>query len=263
MNTARSQRSPLNAAAPSGITVTEIERQVEALRSNWPCDAELRELALLFAILKQGSNQTKLKRFTGYDSQFIHQMLDELRHHGKLFTGTLTAQFVLSQLPGSEDLIEQITGARPVAPVRIQPAFIPTSSKAPFRASDAPKQPSPTAFVDDLSYRLLEENVMSNASTSNGAIQPSETGSVACTRDANCTKPNKHLGKCATKATRQARPATQAKTAARVTTATEGATFQFTVFCKVDGEEYRAEGASHAKLQSALATIDRMLGGMS
>lgn len=252
------KRAPL-ARDESAINITEIERQVEALRAHWPEGAQLRELAMLFAILKEGSSTIKLKWFTKYDDHFIRFFVEELRQHGKLFTGTLTAQFILSQLPGSEPLIEAITGVRPVKPstmpIAIAAAVAPPIHEEPIQ----------------------QELNMSTKPTESGPVQPvePETASAQCLRDSRCTKPGNHLGRCATgkaaKAKRRqvavkaARPAPAAKTvslpAAKPAVAVAASTFHFTVFCKVDGEEYRAEGASHVKLQSAMATVDRMLGG--
>lgn len=94
------------------IVIGDIESRVLALKANWPDGAEMRELALLFAILKVGESTQKLQWFTHYDPKFIINQVHQLRCHGKLFTG-LSSQFVLSQLPGSEALIAEITGARP------------------------------------------------------------------------------------------------------------------------------------------------------
>jgi hypothetical protein len=251
--------APLLRAEPaSSITITEIERQVEALRARWPEGAQLRELAMLFAILKEGSSTIKLKWFTKYDDHFIRFFVEELRQHGKLFTGTLTAQFILSQLPGSEHLIEAITGVRPAKPsIAIAPAVAPPIHQEPTQK---------------------ENNAMSTKPTDDGPVQPvkPEAASAQCPRDSRCTKPENHLGRCATgKAaktkrraglparTASAAPKTASMPAVKATAAMPASTFHFTVFCKVDGEEYKAEGASHGKLQSALATIDRMLGGVN
>lgn len=242
------KRAPLPRAEPAGITIAEIERHVEALRANWPEGAQLHELVMLFAVLKEGTSMIKLKWFTKYDDHFIRFFVEELRQHGKLFTGTVTAQFILSQLPGSEGLIEAITGVRPVSLTN--------------RASVAPP--------------IQKENLMSTKLTGDGPVRSVEEDNPPdsqCPRSAQCTKLAKHFGRCATgKAAKAARakppvkavgyaPKPESAQAVKPAATASASTFQFTVFCKVDGEEYKAEGTSHAKLQSAMATVDRMLGG--
>jgi hypothetical protein len=98
----------------SELTIKDIEAELLKIRPNWIPGAELRELALLFAVLKVGQGLQKLVWFTGYEATFVVRMIRELQQHGKLYTG-LSVQFVLTQCPGCEHLIEKVTGA-PVAP---------------------------------------------------------------------------------------------------------------------------------------------------
>lgn len=97
------------------VTIEYIENELLARKSAWVKGAELRELALLFAILKEGDSIRKLLAFTSYDSRFILGFTEELRARGLLFSG-LGSQFVLRQCPGTEDLIAIVTGARPFEP---------------------------------------------------------------------------------------------------------------------------------------------------
>lgn len=99
----------------SDITIGDIEVALTKLRPHWAPGVEPRELALLFAILKVGQSTQKLVWFTQYPATFVINLVEELRQRGKLFTG-LSPQFVLSQCPGSEDLIAVVTGARPYVP---------------------------------------------------------------------------------------------------------------------------------------------------
>ncbi len=119
------------AVAQPDITIREVEVELTRLRPNWAAGVELRELALLFAILKVGQSTQKLVWFTDYPATFVINLVEELRQRGKLFTG-LSPQFVLSQCPGSEDLIAVVTGARP---------FVPTTAPVKPIIRLAPVQP--------------------------------------------------------------------------------------------------------------------------
>src|SRR5262249_54745414 len=72
----------------------------------------LRHYELLFAILKVGCSIPKLEEFTRYPHQFLLGAVEHLRARGYLYTGQLSNQFLLQQVPGSEDLIERITGQK-------------------------------------------------------------------------------------------------------------------------------------------------------
>jgi hypothetical protein len=135
-------------SAPSreagGIAIADIEASVVKLRSGWPDGATLRDIATVFAMLKVGSSVGRLRQFTGYDSKFIYDLVEQLRRHGKLMTGAPSARFVLSQCPGAEELIEAITGAPACVPDEShQAAFAPpsTTSKGARRMSTTPSAP--------------------------------------------------------------------------------------------------------------------------
>lgn len=228
IGTQTAQRAPTH-AAPIGITIGDIERQVLALRANWPLDAELRELALLFAVLKEGSSIGKLMRFTQYDKLFISAMTEDLGQHNKLVTGTLSEHFLLKMLPGSEQLIAEITGGRPVT---------------------APKEnPLKDESFDD----------PDNHGDDADPLPP-----LRCVKDIRCSKANNHLGRCKTTAT----PSRAAKAKQIVKTmnetmmhpadASEPSLF-FTLSCKVGGEKYEATGDELGRLKKALATVEGML----
>ncbi len=147
----------------SDITIGDIEVELTKLRPNWATGVEPRELALLFAILKVGTSTQKLVWFTGYPATFVINLVEELRQRGKLFTG-LSPQFVLSQCPGSEDLIAVVTGARPFVPAPVKPVI-----------RLAPAQP-------------IKEEIMSKEST--------PTPAACCKRNTWCVKESGHRGTC-------------------------------------------------------------------
>ena len=94
------------------VTIKEIESGILALRPDLAGDEiSLREMALLFAILKCGPKQGALIIFTHYQADLIRRVLIELTDHRVLITGAISPQFILRQLPGCRDLIERITGA--------------------------------------------------------------------------------------------------------------------------------------------------------
>lgn len=132
------------------ITIGDIEVELTRLRPNWAPGVEPRELALLFAILKVGQSTQKLVWFTQYPAPFIINLVEELRQRGKLFTG-LSPQFVLSQCPGSEDLIAIVTCARPFVPtpqikpvIRLAPAPVITQEETMSKSKQTVVAPSAT-----------------------------------------------------------------------------------------------------------------------
>jgi hypothetical protein len=104
-------RAPLVKEDQRGITIEEIEAALADSHLGWPTD-QARARCLFFAVLKCGSSIAKLQEFTGYPRDFLIRNIEYLRSRGHLFTGTLSTQFVLDQVPDSEDLIERITGQR-------------------------------------------------------------------------------------------------------------------------------------------------------
>lgn len=121
------------------ITIRDIEVELTRFRPNWAPGVELRELALLFAILKVGQSTQKLVWFTQYPATFIINLVEELRQRGKLYIG-LSPQFVLSQCPGSEDLIAVVTGARPFVPAPAKP-IIRLAPQAPAIKEESMSEP--------------------------------------------------------------------------------------------------------------------------
>src|SRR5262245_30275984 len=104
-------RRPVEPAVAQGVTIEEIEDKVRELYPEFLPD-HVRTTSLLFAILKQGCSVQKLNWFTKYDFDFIRKRVEWLRSSGLLFTGTLSTQYVLEQVPGSEGLVERITGQK-------------------------------------------------------------------------------------------------------------------------------------------------------
>lgn len=236
IGTQTAHRAPTH-AAPLGITIAEIERQVLALRANWPLEAELRELALLFAVLKEGSSIGKLMQYTGYEKRFISGMTEDLRQHNKLVTGVLSEQFLLKMLPGSEQLIAEITGGKPVTAPKETPV-----KDEPF---DDPDIHAPEA-------------------------DPLPIG--RCAKDVRCRKSDGHTGRCKTtdaparvakakvKGSIGAYMSPEAFNKIRMPVVDPPASsMSFRVFCEVDGQKFEATGGDTVRLKKALATVEGML----
>jgi len=130
------------------ITIRDIEVELTRFRPNWAPGVELRELALLFAILKVGQSTQKLVWFTQYPATFIINLVEELRQRGKLYTG-LSPQFVLSQCPGSEDLIAVVTGARPYVPTAEPVKPVIRRALAPAIKEESMSKPKPEPPATD------------------------------------------------------------------------------------------------------------------
>lgn len=110
-----SQRAPLQRRPYSTeISIEDIETKVRRLRRGWPPGSSLQVVSALFAMLRVGTNLPKLTSFTKYSTDLLLKLTDDLRAHGQLLAGVPSAQFVLKQCPGSEELIESLTGSRPI-----------------------------------------------------------------------------------------------------------------------------------------------------
>lgn len=132
-NTMYSPHRVVTPAPTQGVTIEEIKDFIHALypdeRFDW------RRVSLLFAILKVGCSIPKLEDFTRWPRPMLQAEVERLRMRGHLFTGQLSTHWVLSQVPGSEDLIERITGQRIIKK---------ESSKMAIPAEDKPHdEPAP------------------------------------------------------------------------------------------------------------------------
>lgn len=111
-NTNHSPHRMVTPAQNQGVTIEEIEREIFRLEPE-KYQANKHEIGcLLFAILKEGISIPKLHAFTGYPTAWLGYQVGHLRERGYLFTGQLSNQFLLSEVPGCEALIERITGQR-------------------------------------------------------------------------------------------------------------------------------------------------------
>ena len=161
-----------------GITIGEIERRLLEMKANWAPGVELRELGVLFAMLKVGQDIQKLQWFTKYETRFIINLREELRRNNKLFAG-LSQSFVLSQCPDSEELIAIVTGARPYVPRATVPAP---------KAKPLTLVPAETPVT-----KTIEENPMPEVKS---AAATNAEASAQSTKCPNCEKPYKHRGMC-------------------------------------------------------------------
>lgn len=108
----------------SDITIREIELGIIALQPDLEGNIlQLRQMAMLLAILKCGPKRQELSEFTHYNAKVIGDVIDELTQHRLLLTGAISPQFILQQMPGSRDLIERVSGpvVREVAPMVKKP----------------------------------------------------------------------------------------------------------------------------------------------
>jgi hypothetical protein len=97
------------------ITINEVELKIAGLpgiQGVFSQGVELRELALLFAILKVGQSVKSLVEYTGYPPHFVLNMVTHLSQRGLLMPH-LSPNYVLKECPGSHELIALVTGARP------------------------------------------------------------------------------------------------------------------------------------------------------
>ncbi|HKQ90870.1 MAG TPA: hypothetical protein VJZ77_09320 [Blastocatellia bacterium] len=186
-------RVPIEREKPEGVTIDEIERRILELLPGASLNAR-RSFSMLFAILKQGASVQKLQWFTTYDLDFVRERVEALRSQGLLFTGTLSTQYVLSQVPGSEGLIERITGQRIAArPVTAPPAPLGDWQKnlvKPPAASSSTPRPAAKPI-----NRNREEKPMP-IETVNGAAADAVGVQSTCLKTPGCPRPAGHNGIC-------------------------------------------------------------------
>ncbi|HMX25568.1 MAG TPA: hypothetical protein PKC13_08040, partial [Blastocatellia bacterium] len=92
------------------ITIQFIEDQLSKHRDGWAEGATLRELATVFSILRVGNSVPRLVAFTGYEAQFVHDLVHELTRNRALLTGLPSRQFCLMQCAGGGELFDLLTG---------------------------------------------------------------------------------------------------------------------------------------------------------
>ncbi len=205
-STSSLDRRPLRNGAPAGVTISEIERRVAEIFPRASLD-ERRRLAMLFAILKEGSSLQKLQRFTSYPMELIRESVERLRSAGLIFTGTLSTQYVLDQAPGSESLIEEITGQRIV--------HKPAAPRAPAGYDWQRHLKAPPVALDALCAADGKEESMTT--TNNGGA---DAESLTCPKSELCDKPAGHTGRC--KGPSQPRAKTETAKASRSKPAQNG-----------------------------------------
>jgi hypothetical protein len=183
-------RAPVERDKPEGVTIDDIEYRILELFPGASLGAR-RSFSMLFAILKQGASVQKLQWFTKYDLDFVRESVEALRSRGLLYTGTLSTQYVLSQVPGSGDLIEKITGQKVVS--------LPVNHRAPAghdwqRNLKAPPV-SPTAPPVSNSIRKEKPNMSEEV---NGAIAGAAGVQVesTCLKTPGCPRVAGHNGIC-------------------------------------------------------------------
>src|SRR5262245_48207559 len=183
-------RRPVERSADEGVTIAEIEKRVSELFPVASFEA-MRAYSLLFAILKQGTSLQKLQWFTLYNMDFISQRVEALRSAGFLYTGTLSTQYVLRQLPGSEDLIERITGQRIVSETITHKA----PAGYPWEKNLQPPPIAPPAPpVAKTNGKEKPMNIGINGAADEGDVQA--PAQQTCEKSSSCGKPANHMGRC-------------------------------------------------------------------
>jgi hypothetical protein len=182
-------RRPVARVGEQGVTINEIECRILELFPGASLDAR-RSLSMLFAILKQGTSVQKLQWFTLYDLDFIRERVEALRSRGLLFTGTLSTQHVLGQVPGSEDLIERITGQKVIAQTQTHRAPAGYDLEKHLKAS--PIAPPAPSAADTNRKEEPMNTAINGADDADGA----QIGAETCRKSEDCYKPDRHTGRC-------------------------------------------------------------------
>jgi hypothetical protein len=186
----RTHREPIERDRTTGVKIWEIEDKVRELYPDFSLD-DMRTTSLLFAILREGCSTQKLQWFTKYDREFIQRRVDWLRSRGQLFTGTLSVQYVLDQVPGSEDLVERITGQKIVANTN--------GHKAPTGYDwEKHVKPAPIALSAPPAFNSNRKEQPMNTMVNGAADEADAVRIVAevCDKSATCGKPANHMGRC-------------------------------------------------------------------
>lgn len=189
----RIYREPIERDRRAGVTIREIEERVRALNPAWT-QAIVEAASLLFAILKEGCSTQKLRAFTRYPSEFLMDHVEHLRSRGELFTGTLSTRYVLHHVPGSEELIEKITGQRIVQETTTHTHKAPAGYdwQRHLKASPiaAPARPAGN-------FNGKEESTMSTSiSGADEGADNGKGGEDTCGKSEVCSKPDGHTGRC-------------------------------------------------------------------
>jgi len=185
-------RRPMARAGEQGVTINEIEDRVRELYPRFSLD-DMRTTSILFAILKQGCSTQKLQWFTSYDREFIQKRVEWLRSCGLLFTGALSTQYVLEQVPGSEDLIERITGQKVITKTQSHRAPVGYDWEKNVKASPVASPASLEAHLTNGKEKPM--NTAINGAADAGAVPPEDV--TSCGKSAACPKPDGHTGRCA------------------------------------------------------------------
>lgn len=188
-------RRPIARGADQGVTIEVIEGRVAEIYPETALN-DRRSLSLLFAILKQGTSLQKLQWFTRYDARFIGERLDALRDRGLIFTGALSPRYILSQAPGSEELIEKITGQRMVTePATPAAAALGDWEKNLVRPPAASLAPHPAA--NPINQINRKDEPMTTTAV-NGLAAEAEVAAAepTCLKTHGCPRPAGHNGIC-------------------------------------------------------------------
>lgn len=188
-------RRPPEREGAGGVTIKEIEDRVAELCPAVPPET-MRALSLLFAILKEGSSFQKLQWLTSYDMDFIRERVEALRSRGLLYTGTLSARYVLSRVPGSEDLVERITGQR-IVPEPDTARRAPLGDWQKNLVRPAVASSTPRLAAKPINRINRKDEPMNTVTAVNGAAEPeNDQAQATCLRTPGCPRPAGHNGIC-------------------------------------------------------------------
>lgn len=192
-------RQPAASLQSQGVTFATIEREVAALRPDLTAD-ELRRPVLLFALLKVGKAISKLTLFTKWSVEEIADLMATIDDPNLQYGSTVSARYVLRQVPGSEELIEAITGERIVAEEK------PLAAAAPHAWEKNLVRPPISRVVRVASVPITpvqpikpitEERLMNTETAVNGAAEAGELKPAGiCAKTAECDRPAGHNGIC-------------------------------------------------------------------
>lgn len=205
-STSSLERVPIERERPAGVTIADIEDEVSRLCPDLAVD-ELRAKVLLFAILKEGCGIQKIQWFTHYSREFVIEEIDGLRAAGQLFTGSVSTQYLLRQVPGCQALIERITGQKVIAESTPQKA--PDGYDWQKNLVKPPAPPRPTVPINQTNR---EERPM-NTTLAIGAPETEEAQSVTCLKTPGCPRAAGHNGICKGQQLKQPRAAMKTKPA--------------------------------------------------
>lgn len=186
----RQHREPIDRSIAGGITMKEIKARVRELHPDLTTD-QLQSALLLFAMLKEGKSIVKLHLFTKWPVEVLQAAVAGVKDPGLRYTSAPSTQFVLSQIPGCEDLIEKITGQRIVRETTVHRAPAGYDWQRHMKTPPKPILAQSEAISD-----REEKPRMTTVTNSLVEAGADLNGAETCGKSPFCGKPTSHLGRC-------------------------------------------------------------------